>query len=154
MESLTEGWLMISRAGESFPYFYQDKEVAEKIWFKWFHLCLNSSCFFSAQSRAWSWPEEKLDCTAKLLGHKLYFHNLKYLHQQTIESEELEIHVAWRISDYSTHFQAQKTNTSLNDPNPFWTDHLYWWLRWYLNQNCHLKPASVVHYTESTRWES
>lgn len=38
---------MISRAGESFPYFIQDKEVADKIGFKPFLFYLNSSCFLS-----------------------------------------------------------------------------------------------------------
>ena len=132
---------MISRAGESLPYFSQDKEVAEKIGFKRFHFCLNSSCFFSAQSRAWSWPKEKLDCTAKLLGHKLYFHNLQYLHQKTIESEELEMHVAWRISDYSTHFQAQKTKTLLPPLQPYWPSLCSWNITAHLHIGASHLPA-------------
>ena len=43
---------MISRAGESFPYFIQDKEVAEKIRFKPFILNLYSSCFLSVLNHA------------------------------------------------------------------------------------------------------
>lgn len=62
---------MISRAGESFPHFIQDKEVAEKIRFKPFILNLYSSCFLS-----WIMHEneqkENLICTDKLLGHKLW----------------------------------------------------------------------------------
>lgn len=119
---------MISKAGESFPYFFQDKNMVEKIKFKhfspaWIHPAP------PVQSHVWSWPEGKLDCTAKLLGHELCFHNSQYLHKKkTIKSEELEMHVAWKISDYSTYPQTLKTNTALNDPNPLGTYHFLWWL--------------------------
>lgn len=136
--SLIEGRLMISKVGKSFSYFFfQDKEVVEKIRFKHF-FSGGIICFFSAQTCAWSWPEGKLHCAAKFLRRDLCFHNLQYLHQKTIESEELGTRAAWKISDYSTHSQTQKTYTSLNVPNPLWTCHLYWWLSQYLNQNCHL----------------
>lgn len=61
--------------------------------------------------------KENLICTDKLLGHKLWQLAISPL-KKKIESEELEMHVAWRVSDYGTHFQSQKTNSSLNDPTP------------------------------------
>ena len=62
--------------------------------------------------------KENLICTDKRLGHKLWQLATSPLKKKKIESEELVMHVAWRISDYSTHFQSQKTNSSLNDPTP------------------------------------
>ena len=109
---------MISRAGESYPYFIQDKEVAEKMgsnhfFFTWIIVLLVRPEIMHEVDQ-----KENLICTDKLLGHKLWQLAISPHIKKQIESEELEMHVAWRISAYSTHFQSQKTNSSLNDPTP------------------------------------